>query len=44
MNLKITTVLSIYEDFGFADVRIKFSDQPDGASARMSCGTRPKVR
>ena len=22
-------ILSIYEDFGFADVRIKFSDRPD---------------
>ena len=22
-------ILAIYEDFGFADVRIKFSDRPD---------------
>ena len=52
-TLKINDlILSIYEDFGFADVRIKFSDRPekrigddavwDKAEAALMAGARSR--
>ena len=35
-------ILSIYKDFGFNDVRIKFSDRPESASVKMLFGTKQK--
>ena len=43
-SLKINDlILSIYEDFGFSDVRIKFSDRPDKRIGDgRGLGSRPK--
>ena len=43
--VKVTElILSIYRDFGFNDVRIKFSDRPPSGSARTRSGTCTRRR
>ena len=37
-------MLSIYRDFGFADVSIKFADRPNKRVGRTRCGTRRRPR
>ena len=37
-------ILEIYRGFGFEDVRIKFADRPEVASAKTPSGTRPSRR
>jgi len=37
-------LMSVYADFGFTDVRVKFSDRPPSAPAATRPGTRPRAR